>query len=110
MVGMVPLHSLPLDSEKGGKINYNSSSVGQVITREQASYVYKKTEPGEIINVDTIQQEIEQEQQLNKIDDMSGKTNPYKELIVNNAEKIEPPDDTNGAMVNSKQCFELHTT
>ena len=34
--------------------------------------------------------EMEQEEQLNKIDDMSGETNPYRELIVNNAEKIEP--------------------
>ena len=35
-------------------------------------------------------QEIDQERQLNRIDDTSGETNPYKELIVNNAEKIEP--------------------
>ena len=27
---------------------------------------------------------------LNRIDDTSRETNPYKELIVNNAEKIEP--------------------
>ena len=81
---------LPLDSKIGGQKNYNSSSIGQFLTREQASYVYKKTESGEIINVDTIQQEIEQEEQLNKIDDMSGETNPYNELIVNNAEKIAP--------------------
>ena len=45
---------------------------------------------GEMINVSTIQQEMEQEEQLSKIDDMSGETNPYRELIVNNAEKIEP--------------------
>ena len=37
-----------------------------------------------------IEQEIEQEKQLNKRDDTSRETNPYKELIVNNAEKIEP--------------------
>ena len=37
-----------------------------------------------------IQQEIEQEKQLGRIDDISGETNPYKELIVNNVEKIEP--------------------
>ena len=81
---------LPLDCKIGGQINYNRPSTGQFLTREQASYVSKKTESGEIINVDTIKQEIEQEEQLNKIDDMSGETNPYKELIVNNAEKIEP--------------------
>ena len=43
-----------------------------------------------MINVNTIQQEVEQEEQLSKIDDTSGQTNPYRELIVNNAEKIEP--------------------
>ena len=32
---------------------------------------------------------MEQEEQLSKINDMSGDTNPYRELIVNNAEKIE---------------------
>ena len=81
---------LPLDPNIGDQIKYNSSHVGQFLTRKQASYVYKKTESGEIINVDTIQQEIEQEEQLNKIDDMSGDADPYRELIVNNAEKIEP--------------------
>ena len=59
---------LPIDSKIGGQINYNSSNVGQFLTTQQASYVYKKTESCEIINVDTIQQEKEQEEQLNKID------------------------------------------
>ena len=81
---------LPLDSKIGGLTNHNRPSIGQFLTKEQASYVYKETESGEMINVDTIQQEIEQEEQLNKIDDMSGETNPCRELIVNNAEKIEP--------------------
>ena len=44
----------------------------------------------EMINVSTIQQDMEQEEQLSKIDDMSEEINPYRELIVNNAEKIEP--------------------
>ena len=60
------------------------------MTREQANFVYKKTELGEKINTDTLQQEIEHERQLNKIDDRSEDTNPYKELIINNIEKIEP--------------------
>ena len=41
---------------------------------------------GEIINTDLV----DQERQLDKIDDTIGEINPYKELIVNNAEKIEP--------------------
>ena len=59
------------------------------MTREQANFVYKKTESGEIIYTETIQQELECERQLDKIDDTSGDTNPYKELIVNNTEKLE---------------------
>ena len=50
----------------------------------------KKIETGDMINTDTIQQEMEQEEQLNKIDDTNGETNPYQELIVNNAERTEP--------------------
>ena len=80
---------LPLDSKIGGLINYVRPSVGQFLTRGQANYMYKKTGSGEIINVGTIQQEIEQEEQINKIVDTSGETNPYRELIVNNAVKIE---------------------
>ena len=60
------------------------------MTREQGNFIYKKTESGEMINTETLQQELEHEQQLNKIDDTNGDTNPYKEMIVNNAEKIEP--------------------
>ena len=33
-------------------------------------------------------QEIEQDQELNRLDDTSRDVNPYKELMVNNAEKI----------------------
>ena len=50
----------------------------------------KKTDSGKKINVDTIKQGIEQEKHLNKIYDISGDTNPYKELIVNDVEKLEP--------------------
>ena len=37
-----------------------------------------------------VEQEMEQEEQLSKIDDTNGETNPYQELAVNNTEKIEP--------------------
>ena len=81
---------LPLDSKIGGQISHNRPRVGQFLTTEQANYIYKKVGTGEMIDADTIQQEIKQEEQLNKIDDINGETNPYQELIVNNVEKIEP--------------------
>ena len=82
---------LPLSPKIGRQINVNKPIASQYLTKEQANHVYKKTgESGEIINTKTLHQEIEQERQLNRIDDTSRETNPYKELIVNNAEKIEP--------------------
>ena len=82
---------LPLDFRIGGQSRDSHPTVGQYLTRDQTKYVYKKVEMEEMINVDTIQQEIEQEMQLNRMDDGNGEINPYRELIVNNMEKIEPP-------------------
>ena len=81
---------LPLDSRIGGQGRDNYPTVGQFLTREQTRYIYKKVDTGEIINTDMIEQEIEQDKQLNGVDDISRETNSYKELTVNNAEKIEP--------------------
>ena len=80
---------LPLDSRIGGQDGNDKPSVGQFLTREQMKYIYRKVEIGEIINTETMEQELEQEEQLSKIDDTTGETNPYQELVVNNAEKIE---------------------
>ena len=76
---------LPLDSGIGGQVGHNRLNIGQFLTREQANYIYKKVETGEIVNMDTIQKEIEQEEQLNRIDDTNSKINPHQKLIVNNA-------------------------
>ena len=43
-----------------------------------------------MINTDTVQQEIEQEKWLNKIDDDNGEINPFREPIVSNAKRTEP--------------------
>ena len=70
--------------------NRDGPTVGQYLTRDQTKHIYKKVETREMINTDMIQQEIRQEKQLCRIDDTSGETNPYRELIVNNMEEIEP--------------------
>ena len=44
---------------------------------------------GGIIIVDTVEHEIEQEKQLSQMDNDSGEVNPYRELVNNNAEKIQ---------------------
>ena len=80
---------LPLDFRIGGQNRDSCPMVGQYLTRDQTRYIYKKEETGEMINTDTMLQDIEQEKQLNRIDDDNGEINPYRELIVNNAEKTE---------------------
>ena len=80
---------LPLDSRIGGQSRDNHPTMGQFLTRDQAKHIYRKVESGGIINVDTKKHEIEQEKQLSGMDDDSGEVNLYRELVVNNAEKIE---------------------
>ena len=63
---------LPLDSQIGAQVGHVKPNVGQFLTRA-ANYIYKEVEAGEIINTDTIQEEIEQEEQLNRIGDTNGK-------------------------------------
>ena len=84
-----PLNFLPLDFKTGGPSEDSHCTVGQYLTRDQTRHIYKKVETGESINTDMIQQDVEQERQLNKLDNDSGEENPYRELIINNAEKIE---------------------
>ena len=88
-VGMTPPCIFPLIPKIGGQINNSKLNIDQYVTREQANYIYKKTEIGEVINTETLQQELECKRQLNRIDDTSREINPYKELMVNNAEKLE---------------------
>ena len=52
-----PTTFLPLSAKIGGHVSNNRPSTGQFLTREWASYIYKKTESGKIINMETIQQE-----------------------------------------------------
>ena len=80
---------LPLDFRIGGQNRDSHPTVGQYLTRDQARHIYKKVETGRIINEDTVKHEIEQEKQLSQMDNDNGEVNPYRELVVNNAEKIE---------------------
>ena len=85
-----PTAFLPLSPKTGGQTNNSKPKDNWFLTEEQARHVYKKIESGGMIDAYTMHQVIEQERELNRIDDTSGEKNPYKELIVNNAEKIEP--------------------
>ena len=51
--------------------------------------MYKKVELGSLINKNTIKEELDADVELDRMDENSGDENPYRELIVNNAGKIE---------------------
>ena len=86
-----PTAFLPLNVNVGGQIRSDKHKYkeNKYLTEDQARHIYKKVEPGNIIDINTLKQEIDQDQELNRPDDTSGDINPYRELIVNNAEKIE---------------------
>ena len=52
---------LPLDPRIDGQGANDRPSVGQFLTREEMKYIYRKVETGEIINTETIEQELEHE-------------------------------------------------
>ena len=76
---------LPLNTKISGQTGYIKDRKAIHLTED---HVYKKTESASIINIDTIEQEIDQE--VDEIDDTNGKVNPYHEIIVNETER----DDT----------------
>ena len=53
------------------------------------NFIYKKVEFGSLINKSTIKEELDTDVELDRMDDNSGDENPYKELIVNNADRVE---------------------
>ena len=82
---------MPLNANTGGQntSHKNTYNENKYLTEDQARHVYRKVESGNIINFSTLKQEIDQDWELNKLDDTSRDINPYRELIVNNAGKIE---------------------
>ena len=59
------------------------------MTPQQTNFVYKKVEVGSLINKNTIKGELDADIELERMDDNSKDENPYKELIVNNASRVD---------------------
>ena len=59
------------------------------LTVKQAKCIYRKVGSGNLIDKSMMRQEIDQDIEFNKMNDTNGNENPYRELIVNNAGKIE---------------------
>ena len=81
---------MPLgENSRKKEVNKNDSIGKNCLTSRQADYIYKKVELGSLINKNTIKEEIDPDVEFDRIDDNSGDENLYRELIVNNAGKIE---------------------
>ena len=85
---------MPLGPNLGGnnkrkEVNKSNSVGKEYLTTKQVDYIYSKVKLGSLINKNTMKEEIDQDVELDKMDDNSGDENPYRELIVNNAGKIE---------------------
>ena len=52
---------------------------------KRSRHIYKKVETGNVTNIDKIKQEIEQD--VDRIDSVTGEINPYCEIIVNKGER-----------------------
>ena len=73
---------MPLNSKKGGSVRYVKHRKGICLTEEQIRYIYKKVELGSEINVDTIKQEIDNENlTATKTEE---EINLYQKVVLNN--------------------------
>ena len=59
------------------------------MTPQQTDFIYQKVDLGSLINKNMIKEELDADVELDRMDDNSGDENPYKQLMINNAYKIE---------------------
>ena len=51
--------------------------------------IYKKVELGRLIDKNTVKEELDAGTELDRMDDNNGEENPYRDLVVNNADNVE---------------------
>ena len=52
-------------------------------------FIYKKVELGSLINKNTVKEKLDTDVELDRMDDNNGDENLYRDLVVNNADRIE---------------------
>ena len=53
------------------------------------NFIYKKVELGSLINKNTMKEELDADAELDRMDDNNGDENPYRDLVVNNVDRVE---------------------
>ena len=85
---MVPLHFYLL-AKIQVETTKNNFRHRDCLMPQQTNFVYKKVELDNLINKNTIKEELDADVELERMDNNNGDENPYRELIVNNAGKID---------------------
>ena len=55
----------------------------------QTNFIYKKVELGSLINKNTVEEELDADVELDRMDDNNKDKNPYRDLVVNNVDRVE---------------------
>ena len=55
----------------------------------QTNFIYKKVDLGGLINKNTMKEELDADTELDRMDDNNRDENPYRDLMVNNADRVE---------------------
>ena len=55
----------------------------------QTNYLYEKVELGSLINKNTMKEELDANAELDRMDNNNGDENPYRDLVVNNVDRVE---------------------
>ena len=59
------------------------------MTPRQTNFTCKKIELGSLINKNTMKEELDADVELDRMDDNNRDENPYRDLVVNNADRVE---------------------
>ena len=82
-----PTTFLPLNTKIGRPVKCVKDKENICLTMDQARHIYKKVELEGIVNIDTIQQEIEEDKlSKNNIDDEE-EVKPYHNIIISNTDR-----------------------
>ena len=71
-----------LNSKKGGPVTYAKDREAICLTEEQMRHIYKKVESGNEINIDTLKQEIDNDNLT--VPKTEEEINPYQKIVLNN--------------------------
>ena len=55
----------------------------------QTNFIYRKVELGSLIDKNTVKEELDADAELDRMDDNNGDKNPYRDLVVNDVDKVE---------------------